>query len=264
MNCVDARECFSALLHGRIGLTERALVETHVSRCAECHQELEQLRHVKLRRRGGWRRRGRSVNKAPEFPHPRHVARRPQVFLRTLLWLLAGSAAVILITALALHIQGTPETQVAAHRPAPSAPARAADPPAVAVATQSPAESSAAADPVTPAAPPSFPRRVTARPAEPTRTQPAPAEATPVPAMDVIVQLSVKEPSVAARDLTALLARVGGTKLGRQDGFAFMVVVPQASYAVFTQGLAQIGSWQMQAGPSSLPDPVHVAVRLSR
>ncbi len=82
--------------------------------------------------------------------------------------------------------------------------------------------------------------------------------------MDVIVRLSVEDPRVAARDLTLLLARVEGTKLGRQDGFTFRVVIPHSRYAVFTQGLAQIGAWQMEAGPSSLPDPVHVAIRLTR
>jgi hypothetical protein len=46
MNCHDARDWFSALLGGEIGLTEWALVETHVRQCAECRRELEQLQQV--------------------------------------------------------------------------------------------------------------------------------------------------------------------------------------------------------------------------
>jgi predicted anti-sigma-YlaC factor YlaD len=46
MNCHDARDWFSALLGGEIGLTEWALVETHVRQCPECRRELEQLQQV--------------------------------------------------------------------------------------------------------------------------------------------------------------------------------------------------------------------------
>ena len=39
MNCHDAREGFSALVHGGLGLTEWALVEAHVRQCVECRKE---------------------------------------------------------------------------------------------------------------------------------------------------------------------------------------------------------------------------------
>jgi hypothetical protein len=51
MNCHDARDWFSALLGGEIGLTEWALVDTHVRQCAECRRELEQLQPVVRPRR---------------------------------------------------------------------------------------------------------------------------------------------------------------------------------------------------------------------
>jgi hypothetical protein len=43
-----------------------------------------------------------------------------------------------------------------------------------------------------------------------------------------------------------------------------VAVIPQSSYAEFTRGLAQIGSWNLEASRSTLPDPVHVAVRLAK
>lgn len=81
--------------------------------------------------------------------------------------------------------------------------------------------------------------------------------------MDVALNLSVKDRGAAERDLTTLLVRLGGTKLGRSQGSTIMVVVPQSKYRDFTRGLTQIGAWHMEAGRSSLPDPVRLAVRLT-
>lgn len=50
MNCQDVRKCFSVLVDGQLGLTEWALVEAHLGRCAECGQELERLRRGAARR----------------------------------------------------------------------------------------------------------------------------------------------------------------------------------------------------------------------
>jgi hypothetical protein len=82
--------------------------------------------------------------------------------------------------------------------------------------------------------------------------------------IDVAVQLSVRNRKDAERDLTMLLARVGGTKFGHGQSTTLMASVPRSSYSEFTRGLSQIGSWQLEAGRSSLPDPVHVAVKLAK
>ena len=116
------------------------------------------------------------------------------------------------------------------------------------------------------------PGRNEARPSEgvgtapPARPESASESVSPARAStaDVLVQLSVRDRSAAKRDVTTLLTGLGGTQLGRDQGFTIMVVLPRSSYGEFTRGLAQIGSWQMEPGPSSLPDPVHVAVRLVR
>lgn len=116
------------------------------------------------------------------------------------------------------------------------------------------------------------PGRNEARPTEvvatapPARPESASESASPGRAStaDVLVQLSVRDRSAAKRDVTTLLTGLGGTTLGRDQGFTLMVVLPRSSFGEFTRGLAQIGSWQMEPGPSSLPDPVHVGVRLVR
>ena len=97
---------------------------------------------------------------------------------------------------------------------------------------------------------------------EPTAPQPiSPVRATET---DVVVQISVRDRRVAERDVNMLLARLGGTNLGQAEGATIVAVVPQSSYGEFTRGLAQIGSWNLEASRSSLPDPVHVAVRLAK
>jgi hypothetical protein len=80
----------------------------------------------------------------------------------------------------------------------------------------------------------------------------------------VVVQLSVQNRREAERDVTTLLMVLGGTKLGEDQGSTIMAVVPRSSYGDFTRGLAQLGSSQTESESSSLPDPVHVAIRLAR
>jgi hypothetical protein len=115
-----------------------------------------------------------------------------------------------------------------------------------------------------------------ARKPEPARTQrPAPSRVeTPapepaqrrVPVMaHVAGQLSVKNPRAVERELTALLARTGGTLVGTdQDGKVMFVdaVVPQSGYEEFTRGLTRIGSWRIEAERSPLPEDVHLTIRV--
>ena len=86
------------------------------------------------------------------------------------------------------------------------------------------------------------------------------------PSLDVVGKLRVKSRSGAERDLAALLAKAGGTTVSRQRGEKVTVIeamVPNPSYGKFAEGLNRIGSWQIEAGRSRLPDPVRVAVRLA-
>jgi phospholipid transport system substrate-binding protein len=82
---------------------------------------------------------------------------------------------------------------------------------------------------------------------------------------DVVWRLLVKSRSLAERDIASLLARAGGTTLSRQRGPTITVVkgvVPQSKYGNFAAGLCGIGSWQLEAERSPLPNPLHVTVKL--
>ena len=124
-------------------------------------------------------------------------------------------------------------------------------------------------EPVTPrrAPAPSPPVRDTraSRIEKPEATIP-PANGDARPSLDVIGKLLVKSRSGAERDLAALVAKAGGTTVSRQRGDKITVieaVVPNPSYRKFAKGLNRIGSWQIEAGRSRLPDPVRVTVRLA-
>jgi hypothetical protein len=93
---------------------------------------------------------------------------------------------------------------------------------------------------------------------------PDPSTLVEVGKIDVAVQLSVSNRKDAERDLGMLLARVGGTKLGPGQTSTLTASVPRSSYSEFTRGLSQIGSWRLEAGRSTLPDPIHVTVKLAK
>ena len=84
--------------------------------------------------------------------------------------------------------------------------------------------------------------------------------------VDVVGRLLVRSRSGAERDVAALLARAGGTTLSRQRGPTITVikgVVPHSHYGNFAAGLRSIGSWQLEAERSPLPNLLHVTVRLA-
>src|SRR5207237_10266798 len=66
------------------------------------------------------------------------------------------------------------------------------------------------------------------------------------------------------QDLTTLLSLLGGSTAGENRNSTIMAVIPRSSYEDFTRGLAQLGASHMEAERPSLPDPVHVAIRLAR
>jgi hypothetical protein len=82
--------------------------------------------------------------------------------------------------------------------------------------------------------------------------------------VDVVMQLAARNRSTAIRDLRAVLARLGGTAQGRNQGGTILVIVPHSRYSDFTHSLTRIGTWQLEAERSSLPDPVRVTVRMVR
>ena len=173
----------------------------------------------------------------------------------------------------------TPKQEAA---PAPSAPRLDAAPPVAA-----PPAATAPAAPAAPApgaAPPAGKvegalqrsqaenRQAPAPPsAESSRGAPA-APAAPrlaakraAPSADAVTGVAVRDRDAAERDLAELIARVGGRETGRrreQDATIVEAVVPQPRYAEFTQSLARIGAWRVEAERPDLPAQVHVILRL--
>jgi hypothetical protein len=296
MNCHDARESFDALIIGELRLTEWAPVEAHVSQCTECGQLLEHLYQMRSRDRAGrFSTPAGSVSNPLEPAHLSDVVMRPgrPRLLRTVLGLSTGVAVVMLVTALTIYIleqsfepqvsalqgasSGTYRAAIPRVEPTPTRPIPRSEPPAAKVKNKStPKDSPAQAAVSRPAPAPgsalTIPGRNETRRTEGVATallarpESASEPASPARAAtaDVHVQLSVRDQRSAKRDVTILLAGLGGTKLGGDQGFTLMVVLPRSRFGEFTRGLAQIGSWQMEPGSSSLPDPVHVAVRLVR
>ena len=280
MTCEDARECFLVLLEGKIRLTELAGVEAHVSQCAVCREELARLQPERIPARAP---RGPSADESESAALPQGPGR---LWLRLSMGIgLATVVAIAILIVLAVrdyHHNQERERILSEARTAggdrhyleprePATPAPPETPP-------SPAPPKAI-PPVGPAPRPGVasrsadlgPLKATPLPLSPQpsrRAVPPTAPsgesrpATPPPRLDVVVQLSVKDRSAAERDLSSLLARVGASQVRRQADFTFVAVVPQSSYGEFTRGMAQIGAWQMETDRSTVPDPVHVVIRL--
>jgi hypothetical protein len=94
---------------------------------------------------------------------------------------------------------------------------------------------------------------------------PAPVTELVASATHVVGRLAARDRTAAERDFTVLLEGVGGTELGRHHRVTFTavaVVVPQSRYDEFARGLARLGSWQLEAARSPLPDAVHMTIRM--
>jgi Putative zinc-finger len=306
MNCQDAHDCFSALLDGDIGLTERVPLEAHLRKCAECRQGLEDLQQKEGSPRPiSWRLRlRRSV--IPRIPAK----------------LLAVAASVMLVAVLVLVVlERRAELELAFRNWVPSVPSTRDSPPQPArplVASTEPATRSETSSGPPSAAPlpaqsaPSTPPAAVGAQLRPTVVRDVPADRSAKPRVvkpgqteqqipksksggtkregppgadpssqvpvaaraaapgdtqrpvDVVGRLLVKSRSGAERDVAALLARAGGTTLSRQRGPAITVVkgvVPHSNYGNFAAGLRGIGSWQLEAERSPLPNLLHVTVR---
>jgi hypothetical protein len=280
MNCHEARERLTSVLAGKFGLTEWATVEAHVRQCAECGQALDQL----YRMAPADRTRGPAGT--ARVPHPGRSG-RPTSLLR----LAVVSSVLVALMGLGVyalerrseawlaHLRSAPP---AAPEPGPlsgdgrgqAAPLEPVAPPPVTEAAEPERQDVVQAErasrapaaeaeraPRAPAAKAERAPRAPAAKAEPPVEPVLPAAAS---GTDIVIQLSVADRRAAARDVKTLLARLGGTSLGRESASTMILVVRRSSYGELTRGLAQIGSWQMESDPGPLPDPVHVAVRLAK
>jgi putative zinc finger protein len=329
MTCHEARQFYAALIAGELGISETALVEAHLSRCADCRQIVEDLYQVAPRNSEGrvvladagntgigtrsrlllpllvlvalgagilvvvlglaphaWHRASALVvaarhatlqPTAPPLPEPSRIEPPSEAPLIREPDVVSPSSPSAASESLATTSPSTPaptesqqtapaptepsdkEAEHARAVPAPSAPA----PPARRASTQKPAEAAATAS-----ARKTEPRQAAhgeqaalpnPEPAGPQLISPVKASET-----DVVVQVTVRDRGAAERGVNTLLAQLGGTNLGQAEGATIVAVVPQSSYGEFTRGLAQIGAWNVEASRSSLPDPVHVAVRLTK
>src|SRR5882724_1788362 len=353
MNCLDAREQFSAVVAGMSSLSELAPVEAHVGQCAECRKLLEKLYRMKPRNEPRWARPSTKppTDESDESTNILEVvspSRRPQghalwavlvavaVTLGTGAWLAGYGSRLSFESSLVALLEGLRAVARQAEVLTVPAPPRVSAPPEAPprVSAQPQAPPPVSAPPQAPprvSAPPQAPPRVSAPPQAPPRvspprnsapettaaTTPTPPSSAPEPKttrvakgvsapppaslpsrdnksarstpskdaalpkpspeaaidpnalvetgkIDVAVQLSVSNRKDAERDLGMLLARLGGTKLGPGQTSTLMASVPRSSYSEFTRGLSQIGSWRLEAGRASLPDPIHVAVKLAK
>jgi hypothetical protein len=85
------------------------------------------------------------------------------------------------------------------------------------------------------------------------------------PPADVVARVAVKDRDAAERDLAALIARVGGSVTQRRHEDEATVVeamIPQPRYAEFSESLARIGTWRVEAERPDLPAQIHVILRL--
>jgi hypothetical protein len=302
MNCQDARERFSALLDGELGLTEWAETEAHVKQCTECAATLEELHRLRPPDEPGRRRPPMAYVGEPSHWRNAIAPRRRRQRLPVAFRLFVGAAAITMVTGIvfyawpgrsavdiatrALVSRATSQYDAPSAKPAPSPWPRENSSAARPDVSPSPGSSGAvdslpAPKTVTPSASPpamppvpSTPRQVGTASAEAARPAPAPPVASTVKTeskealndsrADVVVQLSVQNRREAERNVTTLLELLGGSTVGKNRSSTIMAVLPRSSYEDFTRGLAQLGSSQMETEGPSLPDPVHVAIRLAR
>jgi len=85
------------------------------------------------------------------------------------------------------------------------------------------------------------------------------------PSADVVARVSVTDRDAAERDLARLIAQVDGRQTQRRredDATIVEAFIPQSRYAEFSQSLAAIGPWRVEAERPDLPSQVHVILRL--
>ncbi len=96
-------------------------------------------------------------------------------------------------------------------------------------------------------------------------SSPRPVAKRVLPPADVVARVAVKDRDAAERELAALIARLGGsvTQHRREDEATVVeAVIPQPRYAEFSESVARIGAWQVEAERPDLPAQIHVILRL--
>jgi hypothetical protein len=106
-------------------------------------------------------------------------------------------------------------------------------------------------------------------PAGPPGVAVAPPGASAMPSYEpvhVMGQLVVGDRGAAERELTALVARLGGVALARRtspEGVRLDLSLPRAAFPEFARELARLGRWEPARQLADFPDPVHVGVTLA-
>ena len=86
-----------------------------------------------------------------------------------------------------------------------------------------------------------------------------------LPPADVVARVAVKDRDAAERELTAVIARLGGSvtqRRGEDEATVVEVLIPQPRYAELIANVARIGTWQVEAERPDLPAQIHVILRL--
>ena len=81
----------------------------------------------------------------------------------------------------------------------------------------------------------------------------------------VVGRLTVKDRGASEQELTELLTRSGGARIGGRHDLpttTVYAVIPSSGYRKFVRGLAQIGSWQVEAERFPLPRGIRMAIRM--
>jgi hypothetical protein len=294
VSCEDARELFSALADQALTAAERARVDAHLAACGECAREWQRFEAaVSLLR---------SVEpaRAPAGFVDRVLAARPQPWYRRLgrallvpwpVKLPLQAAAIVMIAGLAVVIvQSSPDLRRAMRAPEPPAPmsgprhesndrlTRREQPAA-------PAPGAGVGDPAATAAPDEArakraePGRQVGRDAAlaerpPAAEPPAKGEAASAesagarvgehaPPPDVGARLAGVEPDVTARELQALVTRLGGTVTAAGPEVV-AIAVPRGAWDELLRELGRLGTLHVDPQPADLPPTVRLALRLER
>jgi len=178
VTCHDTSERLSDLLDEALDASPRALVEAHLSECADCRRELERLRATVslLQRVEPLRAPAGFVDRVMQRAYPVPWYRRlgAWLFLPLSAKLPVEAAAMILIAMLAVYLwEHSPELRGAARMESPAPP-----PPSQAPASPSPAQ--APPQPPAPAAPKETPAREAPPVSAPASAPPAVASSAPL------------------------------------------------------------------------------------
>ena len=84
-----------------------------------------------------------------------------------------------------------------------------------------------------------------------------------VAAPRVELRLTVADRVAAARDIAAVVTRLGGTMLPRRDTGGLEMTVPRDAYPTLARELGRLGTLAVVAQPRELPEPVPVGVTLT-